>query len=96
MVNLSQKIKGLGLIRLLLIFLSLILISCKNRELKITPCAVIPGDTLLCHAVPLNQPEVRSYDRILEAGDICLSAKDYAEVQKAIRALYIQCGDSCR
>lgn len=84
--------------RLLLTFFVVLLISliaCSTlAPLKIEPCAVLP-DNSGCHAVPLNQPNREPYDRVVGAGDICMTSDDYAVLQKYMREMRVRCGDRC-
>ena len=88
----SQKktVRNLG--RLLLSFFVVATAGCSTLSpLQVDPCAVTPlFDT--CHAVPLNQPGIEPYDRVIEKGDICFTPEDYARIQKSYRQLVRQCG----
>ncbi len=99
MENPLRRMSARNSTRLLLILsVTPALAACKLPPLKIDPCAVWAdeADRLECHAVPLNQPEKPEYDRLVIPSDICVTADDYAALQKHYREAIRLCGDRCK
>jgi hypothetical protein len=68
-------------------------VGCKVKPLKIDPCAVYPNDPRYCYAVPINQPGKDEYDRLVQGGDICITAEEYTRAREYIRQVRQQCGE---
>lgn len=99
--NFKKKIGKNSTRLLLILFVGLVLTACKLEPLQIDPCAVIPeamwpANIPTCHAVPLNQPDKPEYDRSVIGSDICVTADDYAKLQKFTREVLRRCGDRCQ
>jgi hypothetical protein len=77
-------------------FVTLMVAGCNLAPLQVDPCAVWPDDITQCRAIPLNQPDKAPYDRPIGAGDICVLATEYSEIQKHYREVLRLCGDRCK
>ena len=73
---------------------SILTAGCKIDPLKVDPCAILP-ELSSCYAVPLNQPDKPEYERPLNAGDICVTADDYAKIQAYNREVLRRCASNC-
>lgn len=79
---------------LLAILFGTALQGCKLEPLQVDPCVVYP-DKVSCIAFPLNQPGKAEYDRPIEGTNVCVTADEYAKVQKFYRDVLERCGDRC-
>ena len=73
----------------------LLMVGCKLTPLEIDPCGVYPDDLSECHAIPINQPDKKEYDRKIQPGDICVTYPEYGKLQKSYRDILDKCGDRC-
>lgn len=64
------------------------------EPLKIDPCSIL-NDVETCRAIPLNQPGIEDYDRLLRPGDICLTPEDFGKAKKRYSEIMRLCGEKC-
>lgn len=96
-VNLLPKSKKKNFKKQSVILLALVTVSgCNLTPLKIDPCTVTPWNLNECYAQPINQPDKEPYYRNINAGDVVVTADEYAETQKSYREILKKCGDRCK